>query len=131
MNIDAFAAAPVVIQVHALAAMGALAVGLGIYALPKGQLKHRIMGMTCAVLLLVTVGTAFFIRTSEAGTMSWIHGFIPLTLFGLLGVGMGVWRGNFIRHKHAARGVIFGALLVPGLFTLMPGRLLHRVAFGG
>ena len=30
----------------------------------------------------------------------------------------------------AARGLALGALVVAGLFTLVPGRIMHHVVFG-
>ena len=128
MNIHAFLEAPLVIQVHALAAMLALGFGLAIYTVARGRLTHRTLGLSMAGLLLVTVVSAFFIRTS--GGLSFIHGFIPLTLLGLFGVGMGLAGRNWTRHRNAGRGLVFGALLIPALFTLAPGRLMHLVVFG-
>jgi len=129
MNSQAFLDAPLHVQVHALAALGALFLGLSIYTVARGKWAHRTLGISMALLVLVTVATAFFIRTS-GGAMSWIHGFIPLTLLGVFGVAMGVAGRNWTRHRNAGRGLIFGALLIPGLFTLMPGRLMHMVVFG-
>lgn len=131
MNIDLFFEAPLVIQAHAGAAMAALALGAGIYALPKGRRRHQVLGIATATLLVVVVVTAFFIRTGEGGAFSWIHFFIPLTAMGLFGAAMGVARKDWKRHKNAARGLVFGALMVPGLFTLLPGRLMHGVFLGG
>ncbi|MGK0244136.1 MAG: putative membrane protein, partial [Pseudomonadota bacterium] len=32
--------------------------------------------------------------------------------------------------KFTMIGIFFGALLIAGLFTLMPGRIMHAVIFG-
>ena len=85
--------------------------------------------MCLCALLAITVTTAFFIR-GPGGSMCWIHGFIPLTLMGFFGIAMGVAGKNWQQHKNAGRGLVFGALLIPGLFTLLPGRLMHAVFFG-
>lgn len=130
MNIDTFFDAPVVIQLHAGAAIGALGLGLAIYTVARGRRLHQVLGISCAALLVVTAVTAIFIRTSPDGSFSWIHGFIPLTLLGIFGVVMGLAGRNRKRHRDSARGLIFGALLVPGIFTLIPGRLMHTVLFG-
>lgn len=130
MNLDTFFDAPMVIQLHAGAAIGALGLGLAIFTVARGRALHRALGIGCASLLAVTALTAIFIRTSPDGSFSWIHAFVPLTFFGLFGVIMGLAGRNWKRHRNAARGLIFGALLVPGLFTLIPGRLMHAVVFG-
>lgn len=130
MAIEHFLGASPVVQVHALAAIGALAIGGMIYALPKGRLKHRVLGISCAVLLAVTAITAIFITGVNGDMWSFIHVFVPLTAMGIFGVAMAVRRRDFKKHKDAARGLIFGALLVPGILAFMPGRLMHLTFFG-
>jgi len=129
MNIDAFLNAPLVIQVHALSALGALALGLSLYTVARGRTAHRTLGISMSGLLVVTIVTAFLIR-GEGGAMSWIHGFIPLTAMGLFGIAMGVAGKNWTQHRNAGRGLVFGALLIPAILTLVPGRLMHLVFFG-
>jgi uncharacterized membrane protein len=34
------------------------------------------------------------------------------------------------RHQRAMMGLFFGALVIAGAFTLMPGRIMHTVVFG-
>lgn len=130
MNPEPLLTAPAVIQVHTFAALGALVIGAMLFVLPRGRRLHQALGLTCAGLLVVTAGTALFITGANAPYWSWIHGFIPLVLFGLFGVGMGLRRRDFVAHRWSARGLILGALLIPGLFTLVPGRIMHAVAFG-
>ncbi len=40
-------------------------------------------------------------------------------------------RGNIRRHGSAMASLFVGALVVAGAFTLLPGRIMHRVVFGG
>ena len=40
-------------------------------------------------------------------------------------------RHNVNRHRYAMMGLFAGALVVAGAFTLVPGRIMHRVLFGG
>ena len=40
-------------------------------------------------------------------------------------------RHNVLRHRRAMLGIFLGALVVAGLFTLLPGRIMHAVVFGG
>jgi uncharacterized membrane protein len=35
------------------------------------------------------------------------------------------------QHRRAMLGMFFGGLVIAGLFTLMPGRIMHAVVFGG
>lgn len=128
MSMETFFEAPLIIQVHATSATGALVAGLLLLTVKRGRLLHRTFGITCAALVSITAVTAAFIM--GAGHWSWIHAFIPLTVMGIIGVTRGVLNRNWISHRNAGRGLIFGALLIPGLFTLMPGRLMHAVVFG-
>jgi uncharacterized membrane protein len=38
--------------------------------------------------------------------------------------------GSVDRHRNAMIAIFVGALVIAGLFTLMPGRVMHAVAFG-
>jgi len=40
-------------------------------------------------------------------------------------------RHNVVGHRKTMLGLFFGALVVAGAFTLLPGRILGRVVFGG
>ena len=39
-------------------------------------------------------------------------------------------RHNVARHKRTMMGLFGGALIIAGLFALMPGRIMHAVIFG-
>jgi uncharacterized membrane protein len=46
----------------------------------------------------------------------------------------GIWQAHrhcVERHRQAMIGLFCGALLIAGHFTLMPGRIMHKVPFGG
>lgn len=130
MNIDAFLQAPLHIQVHAIAALAALGLGVVQFAAPKGTIPHRALGYVWVGLMLVVAGTAYFIRTNE-GQFSWIHLLIPVTLAGVVWLSALARTGNVKRHRISAFVLFFAALITPGLFTLIPGRLMHAVVFGG
>jgi len=56
-----------------------------------------------------------------------------LSIFTLITVPLGVWRAH--RHQVADHRLIMtlvfsGALVIAGLFTLLPGRIVHAVLFG-
>lgn len=130
MNIDAFLQAPFHIQVHAIAALGALGLGVVQFAAPKGTIPHRALGYVWIGLMLVVAGTAYFIRGHE-GQFSWIHLLIPVTLAGVVGLSVLARSGKVNRHRTSAFVLFVAALVTPGLFTLVPGRLMHTVVFGG
>ena len=56
-----------------------------------------------------------------------------LSIFTLVMVPFGVWKAH--RHQVAAHRltmilIFTGALVIAGLFTLVPGRIMHAVVFG-
>jgi uncharacterized membrane protein len=65
---------------------------------------------------------SFWIRVS--GHYSWIHGLSAFTLV-MLALGIYMARtGRIEKHKRIVKGLYFGALIIAGLFTLLPNRLL-------
>jgi len=48
-------------------------------------------------------------------------------------VPLGVWfahRHRVTDHRCVMIGIFSGALVIAGLFTLLPGRIMHAVVFG-
>ena len=119
------------IPLHAFAAMGAFVLGIVQFAAPKGTLPHRTIGWIWAVLMLAIVVSSFFIHELRLwGPFSPIH---LLSIFTLVMLVMGVLaahRHNARNHKIAMISIFAGALVIAGLFTLVPGRIMHAVIFG-
>jgi uncharacterized membrane protein len=118
------------IQLHAFAALAAFGLGAVQLAAPKGTLPHRTMGWIW-VLLMVTVASSFWIHELHMwGPWSPIHLLAIFTLAMLPLAVLHARRHRVGRHRNAMIAIFGGALVVAGLFTLMPGRIMHAVAFG-
>ncbi|MEK9281247.1 DUF2306 domain-containing protein [Bradyrhizobium sp. ISRA442] len=119
------------IPLHAFAAMAAFGLGLVQFAAPKGTLPHRTIGWIWVVLMAVVAASSFWIHQIRlVGPFSPIH---LLSIFTLVVLPLAVWRAHTHRVADHRRMMIFiftGALVVAGLFTLVPGRIMHRVIFG-
>ncbi|TWC06784.1 putative membrane protein [Bradyrhizobium macuxiense] len=119
------------IPLHAFAAMAAFVLGSIQLAAPKGTLPHRTLGWIWVILMLVVAGSSFWIHQIRLlGPWSPIH---LLSIFSLVMLVLGVMaaRSHNVRsHKFTMIGIFFGALVIAGLFTLMPGRIMHAVIFG-
>jgi uncharacterized membrane protein len=119
------------IPVHAFAAMAAFVLGVFQFAAPKGTLPHRTVGWIWSLLMLTVATSSFWIHEiSLVGPWSPIH---LLSIFVLITVPLGVWRAHRHRladHRRIMISVFSGALVIAGLFTLMPGRIMHAVVFG-
>jgi uncharacterized membrane protein len=132
MTLAPLLAAPAIIQLHAFTAMAAFGLGAVQLAAPKGTIPHRLFGWLWVSLMLVLVLSSFFIHTIRLwGPFSPIH---LLSLFTLVMLPFAVWaahRHNVRGHQRAMVGLFVGALVIAGLFTLWPGRIMHAVVFGG
>ena len=119
------------IPLHAFAAMAAFALGLVQFAAPNGTLPHRTLGWIWVGLMLSVALSSFWIHQIRlVGPWSPIH---LLSIFTLVMVPFGVWKAH--RHQVAAHRltmilIFTGALVIAGLFTLVPGRIMHAVVFG-
>jgi uncharacterized membrane protein len=121
-----------VIQVHAFAAMGAFALGLVQLAAPKGTIPHRTVGWIWVALMLTVAVSSFWIHEIRlVGPFSPIHLLSILTLVTLPLAVFAARRHRVATHRKAMTSIFFGALVIAGLFTFMPGRIMYRVAFGG
>lgn len=129
-----FSASPA-IKVHVFTVLPAFAIGTWqIFFSAKGSPLHRLMGYTYLTLMTVTAISSLFIKTIMPDGpffgFSPIHLLVPVTLWGVVGALYYARRGEVARHKRAMITTYVGAILVAGLFTLMPGRIMHAVFFG-
>jgi uncharacterized membrane protein len=132
MTFDPLLAAPLVVQVHAFAAMAAFALGIVQFAAPKGTLPHRTLGYTWVVLMLLVAASSFAIHgIGQWGGFSAIHLLSMLVLVLTPLAVLAAHRHHVNRHRWAMIGLFGGALVIAGAFTLLPGRIMHRVVFGG
>ncbi len=125
--------APFAIQLHAFAAMGAFALGILQFVAPKGTLPHRTVGWIWAGLMLVVAISSFWITGDSvrlAGPFSPIHLLSILVLFMLPAALLFAHRHKVSAHSKTMTGLFIGALIIAGLFTFVPGRIMHTVAFG-
>jgi uncharacterized membrane protein len=131
MTLAPLLAAPAVIQIHAFAALAAFALGAVQLAAPKGTIPHRLFGWLWASLMLAVVLSSFFIHTIRMwGPWSPIH---LLSLFTLIMLPLAVLAARWHRvdqHRRAMTSMFIGALVIAGIFTLLPGRIMHDVVFG-
>jgi uncharacterized membrane protein len=119
------------IPLHAFAAMAAFVLGVIQLIAPKGTLPHRTIGWIWVILMLAVALSSFWIHQIKLwGPWSPIH---LLSIFTLVMLPLGAWfahRHRVIDHRRVMIGIFSGALVVAGLFTLLPGRIMHAVIFG-
>jgi uncharacterized membrane protein len=119
------------ISLHAFAAMSAFVLGLVQFAAPKGTLPHRTIGWVWVLLMLAVAISSFWVHQIRlVGPWSPIH---LISIFVLVMLPLAVWRAHrhqVSEHRRAMIALFSGALVVAGLFTLLPGRVMHAVVFG-
>jgi uncharacterized membrane protein len=131
MSLEPLLATSILIQVHAWAAMLAFALGLFQLTAPKGTTRHRITGWMWVVLMTTIVVTSFGIHEIRSwGSWSWIHLLSVFTAVMLPIAVMHARRHRVKHHRNAMIGLFLGALIIAGIFTLAPGRIMHEVVFG-
>jgi len=119
------------VLLHAVAAMSAFALGLVQFAAPKGTLPHRTIGWVWVALMAAVAVSSFWIHSIRLlGPWSPIH---VISLYTLGALPLAVWaarRHRVVAHRRAMIMLFSGALVIAGLFTLLPGRIMHKVVFG-
>ena len=121
------------IVLHAAAAMSAFILGGVQLAAPKGTLPHRALGWIWVAVMTIVAISSFWIHQNHA------FGSIPfgpihlLSVFTLIMLPIGVWHARHHEvnsHRRIMTLTFIGALVIAGLFTLVPGRIMHAVVFG-
>jgi uncharacterized membrane protein len=116
------------ITAHVAIALAALVIGAVLLKGHKGTVAHRVGGWLW-VLCMATVAVVSLAIYGPNG-FSWIHGLSVFTLF-MLASGVLSARAHRVRqHRLTMTSIYFGALVITGLFTLMPSRLIGGALWG-
>jgi uncharacterized membrane protein len=119
------------IQLHAFTAIAAFALGAVQLSAPKGTLPHRTAGWIWVALMVIVAVSSFFIHDLRIwDAWSPIHLLSVFTLAMLPLAVMHARRHRVDRHRRAMVATFVGALVIAGLFTLAPSRIMHAVVFG-
>lgn len=111
-----------VIVVHTALALGAMMLGAVLLKGRKGHRAHRIGGWLWVIAMASVAGVSFAIHR-PAG-YSWIHGLSVFTLVTLV-LGVSAARAHRVKqHRLTMISIYLGALVIAGLFTLLPNRLI-------
>ncbi|MGC1496781.1 MAG: DUF2306 domain-containing protein [Sulfitobacter sp.] len=124
--------ASLVIQLHALFAMMALGVVIAIFSIRRGSKAHKVLGWVWVIAMTVTALSSFWINEIQLlGPFSPIHLLSVLTLYSLVMNVRAARARNIRAHQRGMKSLVFGALILAGAFTFLPGRIMHQVFLGG
>lgn len=129
LSLDPILSAPITVQIHVASALTAFFVGLILIVAPKGLRLHKTLGWTWVMAMAVTAVSSFFLTGLMGSSLSPIH---ALSAWTMIGVPMGIAaiRHRDIRqHRHSMTGMFVGALVIAGLFSFLPGRLMWDIFF--
>jgi uncharacterized membrane protein len=115
------------IPLHASAAGAAVLLGTLQLLRAKGDAAHRLIGAAWVALMVAVAGSSLWIRSDG---WSPIHLLSVGTLLSLVYALWAVHAGRRAIHGRSMQWIFAMALVVTGVFTLLPGRIMHAVLFG-
>ncbi len=125
-----WAALPFTVQLHIVAALTALAIGVVILALPKGVGPHKALGWSWVAAMATTAVSSLFITGLNGNFYSLIH---IISGWVIVALPLAIWairRRNVNAHRRAMTGMFVGGLLVAGALTFLPGRFMFAFLLG-
>jgi uncharacterized membrane protein len=111
--------------IHIGTVLPALPLGAYVLLRRKGSRLHRVLGRIWAGLMVTTAISSFWLGD---GGLSFIHVFSVATLISVPLAIFWIRRGDVERHRRTMTNVYIG-LVVAGLFSFAPGRLLDTWLF--
>jgi len=115
------------VRIHAVSALCAFALGAVLLLRRKGDGSHRRLGWLWAGLMASVAISSLFISEINPGGYSLIHILTGVTLVTLpLGLSA-ARRKRTTTHSFAMLSLYLQALIIAGLFTLLPGRLMSSL----
>ena len=120
------------IMIHMATVIPSVPLGGYILWVKKGDRLHKNLGKIWSILMMVTAISSFWIGSSGTGVagsgLSFIHIFSVMTIVSIPLAIFHIKRGDVKAHYQAMQGVYFG-LLIAGLLSFLPGRIMNILAF--
>ncbi len=116
---------PWALFIHVGTVVPALLLGGPVLVMKKGTALHKMLGRIWAALMMTTALSSFWLQ-GLVGTISPIHIFSVITLVSIPRAIWAIRKGDVVTHQRAMVGPYIG-LLVAGLFSFMPGRMMGQL----
>lgn len=91
---------------------------------PRGDRLHRLLGKVWVAAMFLTAVFSFAVRLSNHGGFSFIHLLSAYVVIAAPLIWWTAYSHRVAKHRGQVRGMVTGALLIAGFFTLPFGRLL-------
>ncbi|MEM1390882.1 MAG: DUF2306 domain-containing protein [Pseudomonadota bacterium] len=118
-----------IVQVHVAGAISAFLIGTVLMFGPKGKTYHRTLGWIWVVAMAVTAISSFFITGLMGKWYSPIHALSAWTVLALPFAVAAARRRKIQEHRKAMTGMFFGGIIIAGLFSFLPGRIMWKMLF--
>ena len=119
---------------HLITVVPCFFLGAILLILKKGTSFHKKWGKLYMILMMITAIITLFMPAKVGpqflSHFGWIHSFSFLTIYTVPTAITAVRKGNIKAHKRKMILLYFGALVIAGGFTFVPGRFLYEVFFG-
>lgn len=113
---------------HAIAAILAIAIGGWQLFSKKGNRVHRYVGYLWVSLMLYVSISSFWIHSLQVlGLFSPIHLLSIFTIWTLFESIRAARSNNLVRHQRMMKLLYILGLIITGLFTLLPNRIMFQV----
>ena len=118
-----------VLQAHITGAVLSFAIGTALLLGVKGRTFHRVLGYTWVATMSVTAISSFFLTGLNGDSYSFIHLLSGWTVIILAMALAAARRREISKHRKEMTGLFFGGMLIAGLFSFLPGRLMWHLFF--
>lgn len=120
---------PPFIWAHLLAVLVALSLTPVMLLRRRGDARHRLLGKVWVMAMLLTAASSLGIQALRPGHFTLVH---LLSLY-VIGIAPVIWWSaathRLALHQRMVRGMVIGALVIAGSFTLPLNRLLGHWLF--
>ncbi|HAY06976.1 MAG TPA: hypothetical protein DCY26_10020 [Hyphomonas sp.] len=129
MDLSPLLRIPAVLQAHIAGAVLSFVIGTVLLLGVKGRTFHRVLGYTWIAAMTVTAISSFWLTGINGNSYSFIHLLSGWTVI-VLPMGLAAARRhNIALHRKEMTGIFMGGMLVAGLFSFLPGRLMWHLFF--
>jgi len=128
-SLEPILTASAAIQIHVVSAVLAFGIGLVLLSARKGFRLHKTLGWAWVVSMTATAISSFFITGLMGANYSPIHALSAWTMLGLPFGVAAIRRRDINKHRHTMTGMFVGGMVIAGLFSFLPGRLMWEIFF--
>lgn len=118
---------------HLATVVPCFVIGTILLLIKKGTKFHKNAGRIYMILMLITATITLFMPAHVGpqflNHFGWIHSFSFLTIYTVPSAYFAIKRGDVISHKRKMIILYFGAIIIAGGFTFVPGRYLYQLFF--